>query len=146
MSMIIVTNSQTFKVLVYDLSSFLQNSEKIANEILFKDNFKILDEHVNIYFKVDYPLNSKFVIISILNFFFFFIFYKKKKKFYLINSVFLTIIIFTYANFYVKLITILFIISLFILNFYSKYLIRVLIITLIFFLVLFCTKKKLLKF
>ena len=28
MSMIIVTNSQTFKVLVYDLSSFLQNSEK----------------------------------------------------------------------------------------------------------------------
>ena len=30
---------------------------------------KILDEHVNIYFKVDYPLNSKFVIISILNFF-----------------------------------------------------------------------------
>ena len=27
---------------------------KIANEILFKDNFKILDEHVNIYFKVDY--------------------------------------------------------------------------------------------
>ena len=80
MSMIIVTNSQTFKVLVYDLSSFLQNSEKIANEILFKDNFKILDEHVNIYFKVDYPLNSKFVIISILNFFFFFLFYKKKKK------------------------------------------------------------------
>lgn len=132
MSMIIVTNSQTFKLLFYELLNFLQNTEKFTYKYLFDDNFKLLDQQVGIYFKVDYPLNSKFVIISILNFFFFFLFYTKKKKFYLLNSIFLTMIIFIYANFYVKLTTILFFSSLFFINFISNYLIRVFIVTLIF--------------
>ena len=76
--------------------------------------------------------NSKFVIISLINFSLVYFFLVEKRKYYLVYSIILSIFIIIYANLYIKLITISFFILIFFEKSFTNYLFRAFIIVLIF--------------